>query len=66
MKNDVFWHVTPCGSCSNRTYNYITYIVFLRSLPRLLVTSNSDDGEDMFRRNVGSYKIHTATGQKMA
>jgi hypothetical protein len=32
MKNAIFWDVTPCGSC--------TYIVFLHSVRRLLVTAN--------------------------
>jgi hypothetical protein len=32
MKNDVFWDVTPCGSCKTD--------VFLRSVRRLLVTAN--------------------------
>jgi hypothetical protein len=31
MKNGVFWDVTPCGSCE---------LVFLRSVRRLLVTTN--------------------------
>jgi hypothetical protein len=48
-------------------------IVFLRSVLRLLVTANVpsfadschlDDGGDMFLRNVGSYKSHTAQHPK--
>jgi hypothetical protein len=31
MKNDVFWDVTPCGSCKNR---------LLRSVRRLLVAAS--------------------------
>jgi hypothetical protein len=37
MKNAVFWDVTSCGSCKNRR---TMYIIFLRSVLRLLVTSN--------------------------
>jgi hypothetical protein len=33
MMNVVFWHITPCGSCKK-------YKAFLRSVRRLLVTSN--------------------------
>jgi hypothetical protein len=32
IKNDIFWDVTLCGSCKN--------LVFLRSVPRLLVTAS--------------------------
>jgi hypothetical protein len=32
MKNGVFWHVKPCGSCKN--------LVFLHSVGRLLVTAS--------------------------
>jgi hypothetical protein len=35
MKNAVFWDVTPCSS-----YKDPRYIVFLRSVLRLLVTAN--------------------------
>jgi hypothetical protein len=35
MKNDVFWDVTPCGSCKNRRFGG----VFLRSVRRLLVAA---------------------------
>jgi hypothetical protein len=33
VKNGVFWDVTPCGSCKK-------YLVFLRSVRRLLVTAS--------------------------
>jgi hypothetical protein len=36
MKNGVFWDVTPCGYCKNRSFGGI----FLRSVRRLLVTAN--------------------------
>jgi hypothetical protein len=39
MKNGVSWDVTPCGSCKNRRSGG-TYVVFLRSVLRLLVTAN--------------------------
>jgi hypothetical protein len=39
MKNDVFWDVTPCGSCKNRRFGG-TYLVFLRSVRRLLVIAS--------------------------
>jgi hypothetical protein len=35
MKNSVFWDVAPCGSCKNHQY-----LVFLRSVRRLLVTAS--------------------------
>jgi hypothetical protein len=35
MKNGDFWEVTQCGSCKNRRD-----FVFLRSMRRLLVTTN--------------------------
>jgi hypothetical protein len=38
MKKDVFWDVTPCGSCTNRRFGGT--LVFLRSVRRLLVTGN--------------------------
>jgi hypothetical protein len=48
MKNAVFLDVTPCGSCKNQRFggtyrlhhNKVYYIVFLRSVLRLLVTAN--------------------------
>jgi hypothetical protein len=42
MKNDVFLDVTACGSCKNRRFGgtYQVYLVFLRSVCRLLVTAN--------------------------
>jgi hypothetical protein len=36
MKNGVFWDVTPCGSCKNAAKKYL---VFLRSVRRLLVAA---------------------------
>jgi hypothetical protein len=46
MKNGVFWVVTPCGSCKNRRFGGTwrllhQYLVFLRSVRRLLVTVSS-------------------------
>jgi hypothetical protein len=38
MKNGVFWDVTLCGSCKNRSFGGT--LVFLRSLRRLLVTAS--------------------------
>jgi hypothetical protein len=35
MENDVFWDVTPCGSCKNRLFGRTQ-----RSVCRLLVTTN--------------------------
>jgi hypothetical protein len=35
IKNGVFWVVTPCGSCKNRRW----YLIFLRSVRRLLVAA---------------------------
>jgi hypothetical protein len=48
MKNDVFWDVTPCGSCKDRGFGGTDacceeiqiHFVFLRSMCRLLVTAN--------------------------
>jgi hypothetical protein len=54
MKNAVFWDMTPCRSCKNRHFGgkyslhhqgdnrceQILYIVFVRSVGRLLVTAN--------------------------
>jgi hypothetical protein len=37
MKNDVFWNVTPCGSCKSRRFGRTYHLVFLRSVRRLLV-----------------------------
>jgi hypothetical protein len=40
MKNGVFWDVTPCRSCKNRTFRRnLAPLVFLRSARRLLVAS---------------------------
>jgi predicted hotdog family 3-hydroxylacyl-ACP dehydratase len=39
MKNGVFWDVTPCGSCKNLRFGG-TYLVFLRSMRRLLITAS--------------------------
>jgi hypothetical protein len=45
MKNGVFWVVTPCGSCKNRRFGgtwrlvFLSHLVFLRSVRRLLVTA---------------------------
>jgi hypothetical protein len=41
MKNGVFWDVTPFGSCKNRHFgrNAKWYLVFLRSVRRLLVAA---------------------------
>jgi hypothetical protein len=76
MKNGVFWAVTTCGSCKNRRFGGIWsllhqgYLVFLRSVRRLLVAAcvvpispifcHPDEGGARFLRNVGSYKSHTA------
>jgi hypothetical protein len=74
MKNGVFWVVTPCGSCKKRrlggTTAWYWYLVFLRSVRRLLVAAcavpsssifgHPDEGGARFLRNVGSYKSHTA------
>jgi hypothetical protein len=42
MKNAVLWDVTPCGSCRNRRFGgtYRLHHTFLRSVRRLLVTTN--------------------------
>jgi hypothetical protein len=46
MKNGVFWVVTPCGSCKNRSFGRTWLFlhqgdfVFLRSVRRLLITAN--------------------------
>jgi hypothetical protein len=41
MKNGVFWDVTPYGSCKTRRFGSIRrYLVFLRSVRRLLVTAS--------------------------
>jgi hypothetical protein len=37
MKNGVFWVVTPCGSCKNPEDTILQYLVFLRSVLRLLI-----------------------------
>jgi hypothetical protein len=49
MKKGVFWDVTPCGSCKNRRFggtwrllhqgDNTKYLVFLRSVRRLLVAA---------------------------
>jgi hypothetical protein len=43
MKNGAFWDVTPCGSCKTRNSefhsNFLSHLVFLRSLRRLLVAA---------------------------
>jgi hypothetical protein len=40
LKNGVFWDVTPCGFCKNQRFGVTWYLVFLRSVRRLLVTAN--------------------------
>jgi hypothetical protein len=45
MKNGVFWVVTPCGSCKNRRFEYL---VFLRSVRRLLVAACVVPGSPIF------------------
>jgi hypothetical protein len=49
MKNDVFWDITPCGSCNNRRFgvtyqsefhtSFLSHFVFFRSVRWLLVTA---------------------------
>jgi hypothetical protein len=73
LKNDVFWDVTPCGSCKKRLSASIMRVTRISELgPTLAVTSkrrtlprntnccHPDDGGAKFLRNVGSYKSHTA------
>jgi hypothetical protein len=40
MKNDVFWDVTPCGSCKNRSFGGTLHKAFLCSMCRLLVAAS--------------------------
>jgi hypothetical protein len=57
LKNTVFWNVTPCGSCKDRGFEAVVTANVVPSSP-ILVTY---DGGDMFLRNIGSYKTHTAS-----
>jgi hypothetical protein len=70
MKNVVLWHVTPYGSYKNRRFGgiiaTINRVTRIGDLGTLAVTSNRstrrhpDSGDDVFLRNVVSYKSDRA------
>jgi hypothetical protein len=72
LKNDVFWDVTPCGSCKNdvseepsASFIKVTRIgelgtTLAATSNRRKLRRNTNEGGARFLRNVGSFKSHTA------
>jgi hypothetical protein len=59
MKNVVFWYLTSCDSCKNRSFGG-TYRLHHQVNKKLADSCHLDDGGDTSLRNFGSYESHTA------
>jgi hypothetical protein len=61
MKNDVFWDVSPCGSCKNRRFGGTSAsVIRVTRIGELRTDCYHPGGDATSFPKVGSYKSHTA------